>query len=49
MLTAKAQPHEVTEGLRSGAAAYLIKPFVPAAVVAKCLEILGAAPAPRRD
>jgi DNA-binding response OmpR family regulator/HPt (histidine-containing phosphotransfer) domain-containing protein len=49
MLTSKAQPHEVTEGLKSGAAAYMLKPFAPAAVVAKCLEILGATPPPRRD
>jgi len=49
MLTSKAQPHEVTEGRKSGAAAYMVKPFAPAAVVAKCLEILGAATPSRRD
>jgi DNA-binding response OmpR family regulator/HPt (histidine-containing phosphotransfer) domain-containing protein len=47
MLTSKAHPHEVTEGLKSGAAAYMVKPFAPAAVVAKCLEVLGA-PSSRR-
>jgi DNA-binding response OmpR family regulator/HPt (histidine-containing phosphotransfer) domain-containing protein len=42
MLTSRAQPHEITECLKSGATAYMPKPFAPKAVVAKCLEILGA-------
>jgi len=43
ILTSKNQPQEVAEGLRSGAAAYLVKPFAPDQVLAKCLEILGIA------
>ncbi|HEX4157250.1 MAG TPA: response regulator [Rhizomicrobium sp.] len=41
MLTSRFQPQEITEGLRSGAAAYLAKPFSPDQVLAKCLEVLG--------
>ena len=41
MLTSKNQPNEVADGMRSGAAAYLFKPFSPDQVLAKCLDILG--------
>jgi DNA-binding response OmpR family regulator len=41
MLTSKFQPQDITEGLRSGASAYLAKPFSPDQVLAKCLEVLG--------
>jgi two-component system cell cycle response regulator len=43
ILTSRSQPQEVTDGLRSGAAAYLAKPFSPDQVLAKSLEILGVA------
>jgi CheY-like chemotaxis protein len=47
MLTSKGLPHEIAEGLQSGTEAYITKPFAPATVVAKCLEILGAKPSLR--
>jgi len=43
LLTSRNQPQEVADGLRSGAAAYLSKPFSPDQVLTKCLEILGLA------
>ncbi len=41
LLTSRNQPQDIAQGLRSGAAAYMIKPFSPDQVLAKCLEILG--------
>ena len=41
ILTSRCQPQEIADGLRSGAAAYLAKPFSPDQVLAKSLEILG--------
>jgi DNA-binding response OmpR family regulator len=40
MLTQKARPEHIKEGLALGASDYMIKPFSPDAVVARCLEIL---------
>lgn len=43
ILTSRNQPSDMAEGLRNGAAAYLVKPFAPDQVLGKCLEILGLA------
>lgn len=48
MLTQKARPDQISECLGDGASAYMIKPFSPDAVVAKCEEILGASVRARR-
>jgi DNA-binding response OmpR family regulator len=42
MLSAKGQAAEIEEGLRSGACAYLVKPFAPAALIAQVTALLGA-------
>lgn len=47
VLTAKRQPQDVSLGLRSGAAAYMAKPFSPDQVLSKSLEILNAPKARR--
>lgn len=41
ILTSRNQPGDMADGLRSGASAYLAKPFAPEQVLGKCLEILG--------
>jgi DNA-binding response OmpR family regulator len=43
VLTSKTQQQYIAEGMRSGAAAYLAKPFSPDQVVGKCVEVLGLA------
>jgi len=47
MLTSRCQPQEIAEGMRSGAAAYMAKPFSPDQVLTKSLEILGMTKAQR--
>ena len=42
MLSARTLPHEVEEGMRSGATMYLTKPFSPATLIAAITKVLKA-------
>lgn len=44
ILSAKGQAAEVEAGLRSGATAYLVKPFAPTELATKIAEVIGGAP-----
>jgi two-component system, OmpR family, response regulator MtrA len=43
LLSAKGQAREIEEGLRSGASAYMVKPFSPSALAKKVDELLAGA------
>lgn len=46
LLSAKGQATEIDAGLKSGASAYLVKPFVPAELAARIAGLLEAASSP---
>ena len=49
LLSAKGQATEIESGLRSGASAYLVKPFAPAQLASRIADLLEAAGLPKVD